>query len=292
MDIRETSTGLLALAPGKLNLFLEILGKRPDGYHELVSVMQTVSVFDELAFERTSEGISLSTNTPDAPADERNLVYKAAAILLEESGSRCGARISLTKRVAIGAGMGGGSSDAATTLVALNRLWELHLSQEHLHDLAARLGSDVPFFLYGGTCLCRGRGEIIEPLDEITPLTYVVVTPGLSVSTKEVYQKYRPDLTSGPEDYKLFLSKLRGAGSSDIPPFFNRLEAVTTQLEPQLKLVADRMRHAGLRGVTMTGSGSAFFAVAAGRKEANEAVAGLSQLGIGRVVMAETVGAA
>ena len=292
MEIRETARGLLARTPAKLNLFLEILGKRPDGYHELVSIMQTVSLYDEIEFERADEGIALSSSTPEAPADASNLVHKAATLLQAESGSRSGARISLTKRIAIGAGMGGGSSDAAATMIALNRLWGLELQPDRLHDLAARLGSDVPFFLKGGTSLCRGRGEIIEPLEGVAPLTYVIVMPWVSVSTREVYQNYRPDLTSAPVDYKLFLNKLRGTVRLEEPIFFNRLEAVTTQLVPQLIVVAESMKRAGLRGVTMTGSGSAFFGVPPVRKEASKAVAELSQLGLGQVVMADTVGAA
>lgn len=289
MDIREVSGRLVARAPAKLNLFLEVLSLRPDGYHEIVTIMQAITLYDEIAFERTDGAISLATDSPDVPADETNLVWKAAEMLRSHAASPYGARISLTKRIAVGAGMGGGSSDAAATLIALNRLWALNLQRAELHHLAARLGSDVPFFLQGGTCLCRGRGEIVEPLSGVKPLTYVVVMPGFKVSTKEVYQNCRADLTSVHADYKLYVEKLRGRQLGDAPRFFNRLESVTTQLVPQLRVVSQAMNEVGLRDVTMTGSGSAFFAAADGRKEAKSAVAALSQLHIGQAVMAETV---
>ncbi len=289
MDIVERNNALVARAPAKLNLFLEVVGKRPDGYHELVTIMQAVSIYDEISFERTDGPITLTCDSPAAPADATNLVWKAAESLRVRSASRYGARISLAKRIAVGAGMGGGSSDAAAALVALNRLWGLNLRREDLHPLAAALGSDVPFFLYGGTCICRGRGEIVEPLSGVKPLTYVVVMPEVSVSTKQVYQNFRPDLTSAHPDYRLFVGQLRRGGSEDVPNFFNRLESVTMQLVPQLRVVSEAMKRAGLLGVTMTGSGSAFFAVSRSRKEALEAVDRLTQNGIGQVVMAETV---
>lgn len=288
MEILSRGSKLVARAPGKLNLFLEVLRLRPDGYHELVTIMQAITICDEIEFERTDGPISLTTNSAAVPADETNLVWKAAELLRSHAGSRYGATIYLAKRVATGAGMGGGSSDAAAALVALNQLWDLGLRRDELHPLAARLGSDVPFFLYGGTCLCRGRGEIVEPLEGIRPLTYVVVMPGLNVSTKEVYQNCRPGLTSAHMDYKLFLNTLRGRASEQEPQFFNRLEAVTMQLMPQLRLVSDAMKGAGLKGVTMTGSGSAFFAAATGRKEALQAVNMLSQLNVGQALMAES----
>ncbi len=289
MEILERAGRLVACAPAKINLFLDVLAKRPDGYHELVTIMQTVSLYDELSFERTDGPIELTCDSPAVPGDATNLVWKTAELLRSRAGSRYGARISLTKRIPVGAGMGGGSSDAAAALVALNRLWGLNLRREELQPLAAALGSDVPFFLYGGTCICRGRGEIVEPISEVAPLTYVLVMPEVSISTKEVYQNFRPDLTSAHPDYRLLIGQLTRGGSKDAPSFFNRLESVTTQLVPQLRLVSDAMKRAGLIGVTMTGSGSAFFAVAPDRKEAHKAVGILTQLAIGQAVMAETV---
>jgi 4-diphosphocytidyl-2-C-methyl-D-erythritol kinase len=289
MEIVERDASVSIRAPAKLNLFLEVLGKRPDGYHELATIMQAITIYDDLAFERAPAEITLVTDSPDVPHDRTNLVVRSAELLRERAGIRAGATIRLTKRIAVGSGMGGGSSDAAATLLGLNRLWKAGLSRDDLHPLAAQIGSDVAFFLYGGTAYCRGRGEIIEPLSGVRRFTYVVVCPGLAVSTKEVYENYRPGLTSVPEDYRLFKEEVTIGGVATLPHFFNRLEAVTTQLHPSLKDVSERMTRAGLDGVTMTGSGSAFFGMASGRKEAGDIVQRLIQLGIGTAVMAESI---
>jgi 4-diphosphocytidyl-2-C-methyl-D-erythritol kinase len=184
--------------------------------------------------------------------------------------------------------MGGGSSDAAAALVGLNRLWDLDLNRETLHELAARLGSDVPFFLYGGTALCRGRGDRIAQISGVKPLTYVVVWPRLNVSTKEVYEKLPPDLTKDLRQTKLLLREITKAGSGVFPHFFNRLESVTVKLHASLTLLARRMTESGLAGVTMTGSGSAFFGVSGSRKEAEESLAKLSALGVGDIFVVES----
>jgi 4-diphosphocytidyl-2-C-methyl-D-erythritol kinase len=288
MEIFQEHRTLFVKAPAKLNLYLEVLGLRDDGYHELETIMQTVSLYDELALELTSSGIRLVTSSPDVPNDHTNLVVRAAELLSQHAHRQLGATLRLEKRIPVGAGMGGGSSDAAAALVGLNRLWDLDLNRETLHELAARLGSDVPFFLYGGTALCRGRGDRIAQISGVKPLTYVVVWPRLNVSTKEVYEKLPPDLTKDLRQTKLLLREITKAGSGVFPHFFNRLESVTVKLHASLTLLARRMTESGLAGVTMTGSGSAFFGVSGSRKEAEESLAKLSALGVGDIFVVES----
>jgi 4-diphosphocytidyl-2-C-methyl-D-erythritol kinase len=289
MEIFQKHRTLFVKAPAKLNLFLEVLGLRGDGYHELETVMQTVTLYDELTLERAPSGIRLVAESPDVPQTRENLVVKAAELLSEHAGRRLGASIRLEKHIPVGAGMGGGSSDAAAALLGLNTLWGLDLKRETLHELASRLGSDVPFFLCGGTALCRGRGEQIAQIAGVKPFTYVVVWPRLRVSTKEVYEKLPPDLTKDVRDTKLFLRELiKGAESGVFPRFFNRLESVTVRLHESLTLLGRRMTESGLERVTMTGSGSAFFGLARSRKEAGESMQNLNHIGVGEIFVVES----
>jgi len=290
MQIFEKGAKLIVKAPAKLNLFLEVLGRRADGYHEIETVMQTVSLYDVLTLERSEGDVRLLTESPDIPHDRENLVVKAAELLREHAGEPLGAVIHLEKHIPVGAGLGGGSSDAVAALVGLNRLWELALPREVLHDLAARLGSDTPFFLTGGTALCRGRGERVAQLMEVRSLTYVVVYPGLTVSTKEVYEKLPADLTKDGRDTKLFLGEITsGAESVTYPHLFNRLECITLALHQSLKDLRQQMTESGLERVTMTGSGSAFFGIATGRKEAQSSAERLRRTRVGEVFVVERV---
>ncbi|MDO9066452.1 MAG: 4-(cytidine 5'-diphospho)-2-C-methyl-D-erythritol kinase, partial [Chloroflexota bacterium] len=169
------SPSFTATAPAKINLTLEALGRYPDGYHEIVSILQTIDLCDTLTVESSSH---LHLAAPGLDCDESdNLVLKAAQLLREATGCSLGAEMLLTKHIPAASGLGGGSSDAATALVALNQLWELGLGSEALADLAARLGSDVPFFLGGATALARGRGERLEPLPPQTGLWVVLTVP-------------------------------------------------------------------------------------------------------------------
>ena len=272
------------LAPAKLNLYLEVLGKRPDGYHEIETVMQTITLCDELTFSPTDGPIDLTCDHPVLSADSDNLVLRAAELLKKSTASQTGVHMNLVKRIPIGAGLGGGSSDAASTLLALNRLWNTNLSQPALTELAGQLGADVPFFLVGGTALCRGCGERVSPVLGVSRTHYVLVCPGVEVSTRRVYENVPSDLTSVPFGTKVFLQDLtrrqRGGGRMRL---FNRLEEITLRVYPQLRRVADLMRKAGCEQVGMTGSGSAFFAACASRKEADLVADRLTNEDIGAV---------
>src|SRR4030042_3844503 len=187
-------------AYAKINLTLEVLSKRPDGYHEIASVLQAISLADTLTFE-PAETLDLNCNVPELQTGD-NLVLKAARLLKEISGYKKGARINLTKRIPLAAGLGSGSTDAAATLLGLNKLWGLNLAHNKLLELAAKLGSDVPFFLYGGTALAQGRGEKLTALPAATELWMILLKPAIepvSNKTAQLYSRLNPShFPSGP----------------------------------------------------------------------------------------------
>src|SRR3954469_7342886 len=163
MNVRDPADGVEVLAPAKLNLFLEVLGRRPDGYHEVETLMVAVDLFDRLTFRESPSGeITLRCDDPGLPTGSENLAVRAAERLRDESGRRLGAHIDLHKSIPAGAGLAGGSSDAAAALAGLDRLWDLKTRPDRLATLASGLGSDVPFFLKAGAAICRGRGERVE----------------------------------------------------------------------------------------------------------------------------------
>jgi len=189
-DIAKTK--IIIKSPAKINLHLEVIGKRKDGFHELAMIMQTIDLSDYLEFQTNKEGlIKLESDCNDLSLSDDNLIVKSANILKKKSNIDYGANIFLRKNIPIGAGLAGGSSNAAATLIGLNNLWNLKLDQETLCSLASTLGSDIPFFINGGIQLCFGRGEILEKLD--TNFEYGVIllkNPNVSVSTAETYKKY------------------------------------------------------------------------------------------------------
>ena len=174
----------------KINLTLDILGKRPDGYHEVAMVMQSIGLHDTLTLSKISSGIELTLDVPGLEADERNLAWRAARLLLDGEGVKGGVRIALTKRIPIAAGLAGGSADAAAVLRGVNALYELGLTQAELCAYGAKLGSDIPFTIVGGTMLATGRGEVLEALDPVPPFWVVLAKPKISVSTAWAYKHY------------------------------------------------------------------------------------------------------
>ena len=278
--------------PAKLNLFLEVLERRPDGYHNLDTVMQAVDLYDELeiAAQPGSE-LSLECSDPALPCDERNLVLRAALALRRATDCRSGARFRLTKRIPMQAGLGGGSSDAAGALVGLNRAWGLGLPTEPLRQIAATVGSDVAFFLYGGTARCRGRGELVEPVPVTAPFHYVLLFPGVGVSTAEAYARLRFPLTPlAPSATMLLDSLLAG----DVPglgrSLFNRLEGPAFGIHPRLAEAKSRLAASGLfQGVCMTGSGSALFGLCR-PEDAGHALEGTVALRLGETASVRSVG--
>jgi 4-diphosphocytidyl-2-C-methyl-D-erythritol kinase len=256
-------------APAKLNLFLHVLGRRADGYHELQSVFVPIDLADCLDFERRDDGVI--ERTGDVIGDPaRDLALRAAHALKQASGTPFGASIHVEKRIPAGSGMGGGSSDAATTLIALNRLWELHWPRDRLAALAVTLGADVPFFLGPGPALVEGIGERVTPL-ALPPSHYAVVYPQVAVSTAEIFGD--PGLTRNAKPH--IIAALSAAASDVSRAAFgaNDLQAVVQRRYPQVQRALELLKPHG--APRMTGSGSAVFVAVDGEAQARAAVAGL-----------------
>lgn len=271
-------------APAKLNLFLEVLGKRPDGYHELESLMVAVDLLDELEFADDPSGqISLTCDDPSLPTDASNLVVRAAGLLRDEEAEGRGAAIALRKSIPSQAGLAGGSSDAAATLVGLDRLWDLGLSKRRLEELAGSIGSDVAFFLSEPAAVCRGRGERVEPVALKSRLHFVVIKPPAGVSTADVYRNLTPP--DRPRPIGDVVEALTGGDTQRLGrALFNRLQPVAEAIEPGLLRVRTALEEMGasLEGSLMSGSGSAYFGLCRDEGAAGHAARHLGSLGLGR----------
>ncbi len=241
---------------------LEVLGKRPDGYHELSTVLQAVDLFDRLVLEE-DETLTLTTSDPALPRDDTNLVLRAARLLQEAAEVRRGARIRLEKHIPVAAGMGGGSSDAAATLWALNRLWGIRWGRERLSDLAARLGMDVPFFLRGGRALATGRGERLQPLSAAPALSLVLVKPHFPLSTREVYGGVPAGWRDDGRRTVELLGALASRDSSRVAgSLYNALETVVDPAHPEIARIRRALLGAGALGSVMSGSGPTVLGIA------------------------------
>jgi 4-diphosphocytidyl-2-C-methyl-D-erythritol kinase len=269
-------------AYAKLNLGLRILGERDDGYHDIETVYQAIDLADEIAFTDAPPGvIELDCEGGDAPSGPENLVHQAARLLQETFRPRAGVAIRLRKRIPAGAGLGGGSSDAAATLAALSSRWGLGLGAPDLEALAARLGSDVPFFVRGGTQFGRGRGEVLLPLEPLEAVVFVVAVPGFRVSTKWAYEAARRRLTGAGAGLSMRgLASERGVVCLTEEGLANDLEPAVTAGHPGLVALRRSLMSRGFLGVGMSGSGSAFFGVTGSRATADAAVAELSESGL------------
>ena len=247
----------------KINWTLEILGRRPDGYHELRTILQTVDVCDQLQFAATESEIILTCDHPDVPCDETNLIYRAAVLLKDLTGCDKGAKIDLQKRIPMGAGLGGGSSNAAITLLALIHLWELEVAPRDLFRLGSQLGSDVPFFFFGGTGIGIGRGDEVYPMADIAAEHLLLVNPGVHVPTREIYGNLPSELTSTavvtkmPFSLEAAYARMRGAQWN----LHNDLERPALALYPPISQVKQRLGELEAAAVLMSGSGATVFAV-------------------------------
>jgi 4-diphosphocytidyl-2-C-methyl-D-erythritol kinase len=241
----------------KVNLALSVLGRRHDGYHEIETVFQTITLHDELEF-RTSPAVELECRNLTEMRPEENLVWKAVALLASLS-KNAGASITLTKKIPAGAGLGGGSSNAAVTLLGLRRLWKIDLPDPELFRLAASLGSDVPFFLQGGTALGTGRGEIITPMPDLPPQFIVVVYPGIHVSTAEAYRSLNLGLTSSPAVHRMQRFRSQAYEGKSLTGIFNDFEASILSAYPPVMEAKKFLTERGATATLMSGSGSSVF---------------------------------
>lgn len=274
-------TSYAVSAPAKINLHLEVLGRRSDGYHELRTLFISIGLADHLRAIRSENGVTTLHIDPEgllSPAED-NLIMKAAELLRRNSGSRAGAKIFLDKNIPVGAGLGGGSSDAAAALVLLDKVWGMGLENHDLIQMAAALGSDVPFFLHGGLAEGWGRGDDIRPLPDLRSYHVVVVVPKITVSTAAVYASLpssssaeypgvMPDRDPGPPIF----GKDRGPSWHN---YRNDLEAVVVARWPEVGRVLASLRDSAAIHVAMTGSGSASFAIFENRRVALDLAAGL-----------------
>lgn len=285
MIVRPIAGGVEVLAPAKLNLFLEILGRRPDGYHEIESLMVAVDLYDTLTIADDPSGkITLRCDDPTLPTGRDNLVVKAAERVREEFGCPRGAAIELRKAIPAQAGLAGGSSDAAATLAALDRLWDLRMLPGQWDALAGQIGSDVAFFRQAPAAVCRGRGERVESVPLTRSLHFVLVVPPVGLSTAAVYRHLTPPERPwpiGPVVEALASGEPGALGRS----LFNRLQPVAETLAPALQRVRDALASLSpsLDGHLMSGSGSAYFGLCRDQDAAHAAAKTLETLGLGRV---------
>lgn len=285
---------LILNSPAKVNLYLQVLNKRKDNFHNLETIFERISLCDRISLKLLpGTEIMVSSDHPGLPGGSSNLAFRAARLLQDTYAVKKGVEIRISKRIPIGAGLGGGSSNAAAVLLGLNKLWKLGLKPEKLAGLAAKIGSDAAFFIYGiPFAEGKGRGEIIRPLAGLkkTVLWHVLVVPEIHVSTPVIYKKFKtkPELTPAPIgkktksshqlvrgltsprfNVKIISSLLKRKGLASRQNFlFNSLEEVTLRSYPEVARCKDALRSLGLKAVLMSGSGSAVFGIAGSRKEA------------------------
>ena len=260
-------------ANAKINLTLDILGKRPDGFHEVAMVMQSIGLHDTLTMEKTDGEIALSINVPWLKADEKNLAWRAAELVRQEYGLTGGVRMELTKRIPIAAGLAGGSADAAAVLKGMNELYNLQMSEARLCELGAKLGSDIPFCLMGGTMLATGRGEVLTRLADMPETWVVLAKPRISVSTAWAYQNYdEQGAECHPDNEAIKKAIARGNRKAVAGLLCNVLESVTIKKYDVIADYKQMMLDKGAMASMMSGSGPTVFGLARNREQA-EAIA-------------------
>jgi 4-diphosphocytidyl-2-C-methyl-D-erythritol kinase len=259
---RDTALALPSFA--KINLHLRVLGRRPDGYHEIRTVFQTITLSDRLTLRALDDPrLELECDAPDVPNDDSNLVVRAAKLLRERFNVARGASIKLEKSIPAGGGLGGGSSNAAVTLAALAHLWEIETTRDELSELGATLGADVPFFFTGGTARGTGRGAEIAPLADAPTMNLIVVAPCVKISTAEAYKSLNaPALTKEIAPANLLVSRTGADFSDSLPaPLANDFEPSVYRLYPEVGRARDALVAVGAKGALLSGSGSSVFGV-------------------------------
>ncbi|MBD5543218.1 MAG: 4-(cytidine 5'-diphospho)-2-C-methyl-D-erythritol kinase [Lachnospiraceae bacterium] len=269
-------------AYGKINLGLDVLGKRPDGYHEVKMIMQMVSVYDELTFRKIPEpGIRIAADKEELPLNEDNLIYKAAKQMLERLGSSQGIFVTLKKNIPIAAGMAGGSTDAAATLLGLNELLEGNIPMEELLEMAVKIGADVPYCILQGTALSEGIGEVLTPLPVPPACSLLIGKPDINVSTKYVYENLQLDTLKQHPDID---GMRRAIEEQDLEGITERmenvLETVTIQRYPVIGEIKEAMLKAGALNALMSGSGPTVFGVFDSKELAEKAKKELDGIGL------------
>ncbi len=308
MYVRRRGTLVEVDAPAKVNLFLEILSRRGDGFHELEMLVAPINRFDTLsvspepdgsirvhcrwahglAAQETRSGNAEGRVWDSLPSNGDNLVCHALRLLQERCGSSSGARVELVKRVPAAAGLGGASSDAAAALVAANEAWKIGWSRAQLAEVAAQVGSDVPLFLHPGACVCRGRGELVFPLDACPTLHLVVVRPPEGLSTAAVYQRCRPATDARPVS-ELVQALARGHGAAIGRALFNRLQPAAEGMSVWVTRLSELFSRLDVWGHQMSGSGTTYFGICRHARHARRVAGQLQAIGVGAVFAAATI---
>ncbi|MCL2050325.1 MAG: 4-(cytidine 5'-diphospho)-2-C-methyl-D-erythritol kinase [Lachnospiraceae bacterium] len=254
-------------AYAKINLALDVLGRRPDGYHEVKMVMQTIGIYDELIFEKIAANndlplIEIKTDSALVPADENNLVYRAALMIFERYKITSRIKITLTKNIPVAAGMAGGSSNAAAVFHGLNELFGLKMTVPEMCGLGVKIGADVPYCIVGGTALASGIGEKLTPLPAPPPLKILVITPAISVSTKWVYENLKLNEINSHPDIESMVTAIHNGDLEGITARMgNVLETVTARKYPQINEIKEKLSALGAKNTLMSGSGPTVFAI-------------------------------
>ena len=278
---------LKKLAPAKINLFLRILGKRADGYHDIVSLMQKITLYDELTFLPRPKGIVLQCPNSDLPISEDNLIFRAAEAVFAYTGYSSGIEITLTKNIPVAAGLGGGSSDAATTLLALNEMCQLGLTKVELMKIGAKLGADVPFFIFGSSAFAQGIGEKLKAWKNPLKLNLVLINPCFSLSTKLVYESLNLRLTKKRINYSI--PRFSELGDI-IREMHNDLETASLRMHPELTDIKQLLLRHGALSAMMSGSGPTVFGIFTDESSAKKAAGDLSKISHqGRVFFAQSL---
>ena len=264
---------IIEKAPAKINLGLDVMGKRPDGFHELAMIMVSVDLNDYVILKSLEmDRIIMTSDSPKMPHNEKNDVYKAALLIKEKYGITTGVEINLQKSIPICAGLGGGSSDAAATIRGLNQLWNLNMSREDMIEIGFEIGSDVPYCLEAGCSLITGKGELVERLDTCLSSWVVLVKPHFGISTRTIFPEIDPETISRVNISSLKEALLSKDYASVVKHMGNSLEDVTIKRKPFIQKIKDRMIKAGADVALMTGSGPTVFALCATEKRADRVV--------------------
>ena len=264
-----------ALSPAKINLFLKVTGKRPDGYHNLHTLMCGITLFDNLLFEFDESNIRVCCSHPEVPEDNSNLVWRAADIFLRNINRVCGIKITIEKKIPVGAGLGGGSSNAATVLKVLNKYFDLKFSDDKLRDMSLEVGADVPFFISGRPAVAEGVGEKLQIVDQLKPFHVLLVNPGFSVSTANVYKNLNLRLTKCEKKITKFL--FEGISVDILGILCNDLETVTAKMFPDIERIKAQLIQLGAEGALMSGSGPTVFGLFSDADQAKKAYGELEQ---------------
>jgi len=279
-------------SPAKINLRLEIIGKRDDGYHDIKTVFQKISLYDTLTLKvLPTRSLVITADDPVVPVDDKNLAYRAAVLLFREQRLSTGISINIQKKIPVGAGLGGGSSNAATTLLGLNTLLQLHLSSDYLQNLAKKLGADVPFFISSSaTSRAAGIGEMLQPIKLSQTIWLLVVFPGFEISTAWAYKTYDASKSLTKKRKNNSIDNLVISMSDVLSLLSNDFEPVVEAYHPEITIIKQRLVQAGASGAMLSGSGSSVFGVFATQCDAEQAWHTLSKHSSYRVFLIHSLG--